>query len=86
MPEHIKHDHDVEIVVNGRKKTVPSKTLTFDEVVGLAFDQAPTGPNVLFTVTFRRGEGHKPEGTLVQGETLKVKEGMIVNITATDRS
>ncbi|WP_408626473.1 multiubiquitin domain-containing protein [Amycolatopsis thermoflava] len=39
-----------------------------------------------FTVTFRRGSGHKPEGTLRPGETVKVKEGMIFNVTATDKS
>jgi Multiubiquitin len=40
----------------------------------------------MFTVTYRRGEGNKPEGTLVEGETVKVKEGMIFNVTATDKS
>jgi hypothetical protein len=88
MPDQNKHDHDheTEIVINGRKKTVTKKELTFDEVVHLAFEPVPTGPNVLFTITYRRGQGNKPEGTLVQGETLKVKEGMIINVTATDKS
>lgn len=86
MPDNSTHHHDIEIVVNGRTKTVTKKDLTFDEVVHLAFDPAPTGPNVLFTITYRRGEGNKPEGTLVQGETLKVKEGMIIHVTATDKS
>lgn len=86
MPDNSPHHHDIEIVVNGRTKTVTKKGLTFDEVVHLAFDPAPTGPNVLFTITYRRGEGNKPEGTLVQGETLKVKEGMVIHVTATDKS
>lgn len=86
MPDQDKHDHETEIVINGRKKTVTTKELTFDEVVHLAFEPVPTGPNVLFTITYRRGQGNKPEGTLVQSETLKVKEGMIVNVTATDKS
>ena len=81
-----KQSHDVQIVVNGRPKAVTTKELTFDELVHLAYDEVPTGPNVLFTITFRRGHGSKPEGTLVQGETLKVKENMIVHVTATDRS
>lgn len=81
------HDHHpVQIVVNGRTRTVEAKELTFDEVVALAFDAPPTGPNVIFTITFRRGAGAKPEGTLVAGETLKVKDGMVVNVTATDKS
>ncbi len=62
------------------------ETLTFQEVVALAFDNPPSGPNILFTITYRKGHGDKPEGTLVEGETLKVKDGMIINVTATDKS
>ena len=46
----------------------------------------PSGPNTIFTVTYRRGEGKKPEGTLVDGESVKVKDGMIFNVTATNKS
>ena len=74
------------IIVNGRQKTVTTKDLTFDQVVALAFDNPPTGPNIVFTITYRRGEGNKPEGTLVEGGTVKVKDGMIFNVTATDKS
>ena len=77
---------DFIITVNGRQKVVTQKELTFSEVVALAFDNPPTGPNIVFTVTYRRGEGNKPEGTMVEGETVKIKEGMIFNVTATDKS
>lgn len=78
--------NEVTLVVNGRQKVVSKETLTFMEVVQLAFDSPPTGPNILFTITFRRGHGEKPEGTLIEGDTLKVKDGMIINVTATDKS
>lgn len=78
--------HTVTIIVNGRQRTVSKGELTFDEVVALAFDPVPSGPNVDITVTYRRGHGHKPEGTLVPGGTVRVKEGMIFDVTATDRS
>lgn len=79
-------DKETTIVVNGRQKTVTLKTLTFDEVVALAFDNPPTGENVLFTITYQRGMGNKPEGSLTAGEDVKVKEGMIFNVTSTNRS
>jgi hypothetical protein len=79
-------DKETTIVVNGRQKTVTSKMLTFDEVVALAFDNPPTGENVLFTITYQRGMGNKPEGSLTAGEEVKVKEGMIFNVTSTNRS
>lgn len=80
------HDKDITIVVNGRDKTVTGKELTFAQVVALAFDTPPTGENVVFTITYRRGQGEKPEGSLVEGETVKIKKGMIFNVTATDKS
>ena len=79
-------DKPVTVMVNARQKKVASKTLTCEEVVALAFENPPTGENVMFTVTYRRGEGNKPDGSLVAGETVKVKEGMIINVTATDKS
>jgi hypothetical protein len=82
----IQSEETFSIVVNGRPKTVMSEDLSFDDAVGLAFDNPPTGPNVVFTVTYRRGHGNKPEGSLVAGEEVKVKDGMIFNVTATDKS
>lgn len=81
-----KKDKDFTITVNGRPKVVTQKELTFAEVVALAFTNPPTGENIVFTVTYRRGEGNKPEGSMVEGDTVKVKEGMIFNVTATDKS
>jgi hypothetical protein len=80
------HDKQFNVIVNGRQKVVTVRELTFTEVVALAFDAPPTGPNIVFTVTYKRGEGNKPEGTLVEGETVKIKDGMIFNVTATDKS
>jgi hypothetical protein len=74
---------EVTIIVNGREKKVAKDDISFAEVVALA--NLPSNPNTIFTVTYRRGECNK-EGTLVEGETVKVKEGMIFNVTATDKS
>ena len=77
---------DSTIIVNGREKVVSEKELSFTQIVALAFDTPPTGPNIVLTVTYRRGHGNKPEGTLIEGETVKIKDGMIFNVTATDKS
>lgn len=78
--------HETTIVVNAQSKTVRTKELSYEQVVELAYPTPPTGENVVITVTFRRGEGNKPEGTLVAGKTVKVKEGMVFNVRATDKS
>lgn len=80
------NNKEYTIIVNGREKTVTEKELSFDDIVALAFDNPPTGPNIVFTITYRRGHGNKPEGSLVEGETVKIKDGMIFNVTATDKS
>lgn len=80
------HNKEFTIIVNGRQKVVTAKELSFAEVIALAFDNPPSGPNIVFTVTYRKGEGNKPEGSLVEGETVKLKDGMIFNVTATDKS
>ncbi len=74
------------IIVNGREKTVTGRELLFNELLALAFDEVPTGEFICFTVTFRRGVGNKPEGSLTEGETVKIKQGMIFNVTTTDKS
>ena len=76
----------VTVIVNGRERQVEKDELTFDELVRLAFDPVPVGPNVLFTITYRKGQGNKPEGTLIQGGSVKAHDGMIFNVTATDKS
>ncbi|WP_375769801.1 multiubiquitin domain-containing protein [Archangium gephyra] len=79
-------DKEFTIIVNAEEKRVTGKELTFDQVVQLAFPGGPQGETRLYTVTYRRGEGNKPEGTLVKGESVKLKNGMIFNVTATDKS
>ncbi|MDK3075493.1 multiubiquitin domain-containing protein [Sedimentitalea sp. JM2-8] len=81
-----KTEKEITIIVNGREKTVTAKEMGEGDLVALAFDNPPTGEFICFTITFRRGQGNKPEGTLDEGETVKLKEGMIFNVTATDKS
>ena len=75
-----------DIIVNARKRHVQDAVLTFRQVIELAFDAPPAGENVLFTVTYRNGPRENPKGTLVRGETVHVANGMIFDVTATDRS
>ena len=74
------------IVVNGRPREVEGDEVSFEDVVFMAFGERPGDSAKFFTVTFRRGHGNKPEGHLVAGLSVKVKEGMIFNVTATDKS
>ncbi len=74
------------IMVNTREKWVEPGKITFVELIVLAFPDEPQGSNTAFTVSFRRGRGDKPEGTLIDGEMVKLKKGMVFNVSATDKS
>lgn len=73
------------VVVNGQEKTVHQHELTFSEVVALAFNPVPSGPNVMITLTYRDASGDK-KGSLTDGQSVKIKSGTIFNVTATDKS
>ena len=73
----------VTIIVNAREHTINSNELTFEQLVSLAFPEPLAAPNVLFTITYRCGHGDKPEGSLLPGQRVRVKDGMIVNVTDT---
>lgn len=76
----------ITIIVNARQKTVSAKHLSFMDVLKLAFDPVPSGPNWEFTVAYRRGPKKNPEGNMTEGQTVRIKKGMVFNATATDKS
>jgi molecular chaperone DnaK len=74
------------VYVNGRKRMILTRQVGFDEVIGLAFDRPPAGQDVSITVTYERAASTKATGTLTAGRAVKIKNGTIFNVTATDKS
>lgn len=74
------------VFVNGRAKIVSTDHLSYTEVVRLAFADAVFNENTVYTVTYKRGHGSKPQGSMVDGDNVKVHEGMHFNVTRTDKS
>lgn len=85
MSEH-EQQKTATIVVNGRSREWTAKEISFEELVALAYPNPPQGGNIAYTVSYRRAHGNKPEGTLKASEAVKVKDGMIFDVTATDLS
>jgi hypothetical protein len=77
---------EVTIRVNGRKRTVPVGQITYETVVRLAFPNAVPNPDVIYTVGYRHGGPANPEGSLVAGQFVEVREGMVFLATPTNRS
>lgn len=76
----------VVIIVNGKRRRVTGPQLAFEELIQLAFDPPPTGEFICFTVTYRGGPCSNPEGSLLEGQSVTITEGMVFNVTATDKS
>jgi hypothetical protein len=76
----------VTIIVNGRAHELPKEEMSFAEIVDIAFPDQVQGGNIVFTVTYTRGRGDKPEGELVEGGSVKVKDKMVFNVVRTDKS
>lgn len=77
---------EICIFVNTRQKLVDPGKISFAELIALAFTDVPTGPNTAFTVSYRKGPGTDPEGTLIDGESIRLRKGMVFNVSATDKS
>jgi hypothetical protein len=76
---------EVVIIVNAREKTVVGKEISFEDVVKLAFGSYEQNPDIVYSVSYSKGEDKK-EGTMTPGSSVKVKEGMNFNVTKTNRS
>ena len=74
------------IIVNGQRKVVTTRIMSFSEIVKLAFPIPPEGANILYTVSYEDGPRVNPQGSLKEGQSVVVKNWMIFNVTATDKS
>lgn len=76
----------VTIVVEATPHEWPKDKITYAEVVTLEVPDYPQHPEVTYSVTYKRGHGDKPEGTLSPGASVKVKESMSFNVAETGQS
>lgn len=78
-------ERDATIIVNGVEKSWSEKKITFEQLVLLAWDQPPTGPQVEITITYYRPPSDAVHN-LAPGQDVPVKDNMVFNVDATDNS
>jgi hypothetical protein len=83
-PDDHGHKKNYSIIVNGRPRTIKDDKLSYIEAIHLAYSGEHPSETVSFTVTY--SNPHDKEGSLVEGQEVKVHEGMILNVRKTDRS
>lgn len=74
------------LIVNAREKTWKEKKISYAQVVVLAFGVHEENDRKVYTVTYKHGPEQNPEGAMVKGDHVFVKNKMIFNVTATDKS
>ena len=74
-----------ELIVNARPAIWKEEYISYTEVVGIAFPGTHTG-NEIFTVKYSRGPRDRPDGTLTEGQRVKVINGMVIDVQHTDKS
>ena len=84
--EALGQNKEFDIIVNAREKKWYDKKISFEQVVVLAFGIFENNGNTSYTVTYKRGEDKKPEGSMVIGDTIPVKDKMIFNVSKTNKS
>lgn len=77
----------VTIVVEGTPHEWPKNTdIGYEQVVRLEVPDYSPDSGISYAVKFSRGHGDKPEGVLALGGTVKVKDGMVFNVSETGQS
>ena len=76
----------VTIIVNGTSHEWTKAEITYAEVVTLDVPDYAKHPEITYSVKYKKGHGHKPEGVLPPGGSVKVKEGMVFSVTPTGQS
>jgi len=74
------------VIVNAREKPWSKDTISFDEVVVLQYGSITHNSRIIYTVNYAKGVPSKPEGSMVKGDVISVKNKMIFNVTQTNKS
>jgi hypothetical protein len=81
-----KFEKFVTIIVDGTARKVDHDPVTYKEVVTLAYPDYPQHPEINYSVTYKNGPPANPEGILVSGGQVKIKEEMELRVKRTGQS
>ncbi len=86
MQELEHHDRqETQIIVNGRPRKVEGHIVSYEQVVKIAFPDDPPNPDRIYTVAYKHG-AKKHEGTLVEGQSVEVKNGTKFDVGKSNKS
>jgi hypothetical protein len=76
----------VTIIVEGTPHVWHRPKISYDQVVILEVPTYAQHPEITYSVTYSNGPNDQPTGVLVKGESVRVKDRMIFNVSETGQS
>ena len=74
----------ITVYINTRRFIIEQQTLSYQELVNLAFPGEVPSPDKVYEITY--SNEHGPDGMVGVGGEVKVKEEMVINVGLTNRS
>ena len=72
--------------MNTEEKRWDEKKISYEQVIVLAFGSYEKDDKIAYTVDYLKGSDSHHEGSLTEGKDVPVKNGMIFNVSRTNRS
>ncbi len=77
---------EFKLIVNAREKNWGLDSISFEQLIGLAFGAYDGNPSRGYTASYCDGPKENREGIMVKGSSVCVKNKMKFDVTATDKS
>lgn len=77
---------EFKIIVNSREKIWEKPSITFQELIILAFGVYEDLDHIAYTSTYDKGPKENRNGVFVKGQSVFVTNNMVFNATRTDKS
>jgi len=77
---------EFKIIVNGREKIWKEFSISFEQLMILAFDIYEDMPHIAYTSTYDKGPKENRNGVFVKGQNVLITNNMVFNATRTDKS
>lgn len=76
----------VTLIVNLEEKSWAERRISYEQITLLAYPNPPPGVVISYTVEYEAGPASNQEGSMTDGDSVKVKDRMVFSVTETGRS
>ena len=82
----VENDGSITLVVNSEEKSWKSDSISYKQVIELAYTNYDENPAIFYTVNYFDGPAGHKEGALAKNKSVSVTDRMVFNVSRTDKS